>query len=164
MRSFAFPRNEVGHLDVLKEYGFVSYRGPEPQGDGRKNRMTALRRLSNLWDVLTAAEPPVVLPALTDSGVWNIPGSMIYFPMHGLRRYIPVSWRVRRAIKGLNAAVERRRVFHLWFHPTNFADETEAMFSGLREILDRAAALRASNELAVLPMAALAPADSFLSY
>ena len=164
MRSFAFPRNEVGHLDVLKKYGFVSYRGPEPQWYGGKNWPRALQRMGHLWDVISAASPPVVLPQRDESGVWNLPGSMIYFPMHGLRRYIPVARRVRRATKGLNAAVEQKRIFHLWFHPTNLADETEAMFSGLRSILDRVAVLRASNELAVLPMGALAPSDSFLSH
>ena len=30
MRSFAFPRNEVGHLKVLKEFGFLCYRRVEP--------------------------------------------------------------------------------------------------------------------------------------
>ena len=59
---------------------------------------------------------------------------MIYFPMHGLRRHIPVSRRVRRARRGLDAAVRTGRVFHLWFHPTNLADEPEAMFRGLRDI------------------------------
>jgi len=159
MRSFAFPRNEVGHLDVLKDYGFVSYRGPEPQWYEGKRWPTALKRLGHLWDVLMATEPPVVLPRRTDVALWNIPGSMIYFPMHGLRRYIPASRRVKRALKGLDAAVERRRVFHLWFHPTNFADETEAMFSGLRSILDRASSLRARDRLTILPMGAIVPAN-----
>lgn len=159
MRSFAFPRNEVGHLDVLKEYGFVSYRGPEPKWYEGKSWPTALKRLGHLWDVLVAAEPPVLLPERTEVALWNIPGSMIYFPMHGLRRYIPVSRRVKRAIKGLNAAVDQRRIFHLWFHPTNLADEMEAMFSGLRSILDRASFLRARNQLAILPMGEIATAD-----
>jgi peptidoglycan/xylan/chitin deacetylase (PgdA/CDA1 family) len=152
MRSFAFPRNDVGHLDVLKEYGFVNYRGPEPQWYERKNWTHTQKRLSHLWDVLTAAAPPVVLPERTADGLWNIPGSMIYFPMHGLRRFIPVSRRVKRAIKGLNAAVDQKRVFHLWFHPTNLADETDAMFTGLRRIFDRATSLRDRDRLAILPM------------
>src|SRR5215831_19489806 len=28
LRSFAFPRNQVGHLEVLREFGFTHYRGP----------------------------------------------------------------------------------------------------------------------------------------
>ena len=69
----------------------------------------------------------------------SVPGSMIYFPMHGLRRFLPVAVRVRRARKGLAEAVRERGVFHLWTHPTNLADETEAMFGGLRAILQEVA-------------------------
>ena len=156
MCSFAFPRNEVGYLDVLKRHGFAAYRGPERHWYEGKHWPPAIKRLAHLWDVVTAAEPPVELPKRAEAGLWNIPGSMIYFPMHGLRRFIPVSRRVKRAIKGLNAAVEQTRVFHLWFHPTNFADEVEAMFSGLVSVLDHASSLRSRNELEILPMGAFA--------
>jgi peptidoglycan/xylan/chitin deacetylase (PgdA/CDA1 family) len=156
MRSFAFPRNLVGHLDVLQEKGFVSFRGPEPQWYEKQSLTPTQKRLGHLWDVITAATPPVVLPEQTENGLWNIAGSMIYFPMHGLRRYIPVSRRVSRAIKGLNAAVEQRRVFHLWFHPTNFADSTEAMFEGLRRILIRASSLREQNRVKFSSMGEIA--------
>jgi hypothetical protein len=91
--------------------------------------------------------PEEVLP-----GLWNIPGSMIYFPMHGRRRHIPLSRRVARAVKGLNAAAEQRRIFHLWFHPTNLAFETDAMFDGLCDIFERASALRDRGDLSVKPM------------
>jgi hypothetical protein len=77
---------------------------------------------------------------------------MIYFPMHGVRRRLPLSLRVSRAFKGLDAAAEERRVFHLWFHPTNLAFETEAMFAGLRHIFERASRLRAEGRLSVMPM------------
>lgn len=152
MRSFAFPRNEVGHLDVLREYGFTAYRGVEPNWYENRRVPEKIRRAMRLLDVLRAAEPPTVLPQATASGVWNVPGSAIYFPMHGFRRHIPLELRTRRAIKGLNAAAKNNRVFHLWFHPTNLADETETMFEGLRVILRHAARLRAENKLRFLPM------------
>lgn len=152
LRSFAFPRNQVGHLDVLREYDFTCYRGPEPHWYERRKVPDAVRRLAHLWQVLTAATPPVVLPERMDNELWNIPGSMIFFPMHGFRRYLPMSLRVRRAVKGLNLAAHRRRIFHLWFHPTNLADQMETMFAGLREILEHADKLRARGELEVLTM------------
>jgi hypothetical protein len=105
-----------------------------------------------LGGVLMAAEPPLVLPEWQVAGIWNIPGSMIYFPNHGFRRYIPMALRVKRAIKGLQAAARQKKIFHLWFHPTNLADDMEAMFSGLRAILARANAMRSRAELAILPM------------
>jgi len=158
LRSFAFPRNSVGHLDVLREHGFRCYRGPGPRWYERDDAPGALGRLAHLADVLSAAEPATVLPEATESGLWNIPGSMIYFPMHGVRRYVPVSRRVARALKGLRAAAAGGRVFHLWFHPTNLADEADAMFAGLREILAQAARLRAEGALRILPMRDLVPA------
>jgi hypothetical protein len=104
-----------------------------------------------------------VLPEWTDAGLWNIPGSMIYFPMHGLRRCIPLRFRVRRAIKGLDAAVQRKRVFHLWFHPTNLATESETMFRGLRSVLDHGRRLCRRGDLVLRTMAALAQPDQQIS-
>lgn len=156
MRSFVFPRDRVGYLDVLAKHGFTCYRGPEPHWYNRERIPGPVKRLGHLWAFLTAAQPPVVLPERAASGLWNIPGSMMYFPMHGLRRYLPLRLRVGRAIKGLNAAARQRRVFHLWFHPTNMADQLEKMFEGLRHILEHADQLRSRHELEVLPMRALA--------
>jgi peptidoglycan/xylan/chitin deacetylase (PgdA/CDA1 family) len=155
LRSFAFPRNRVGHLDVLREHGFTMYRGPDPTWYEGDRWPRPIKRLGHLADVVLARRPPVVLPEEVLPGLWNLPGSMIYFPMHGPRRHLPLSRRVARALKGLDAAVERRRVFHLWFHPTNLAFETEQMFDGLRRIFDRAAALRGEGRLAIKPMGAI---------
>jgi peptidoglycan/xylan/chitin deacetylase (PgdA/CDA1 family) len=163
MRSFAFPRNRVGHLDVLREQGFSCYRGPEPTWYEHGRGPKALRRFGHLVDVLSARRPPVVVPKEVMPGLWNLPGSMIYFPMHGRRRYIPLSLRVARARKGLEAAAQSRRVFHLWFHPTNLADEPERMFSGLRQILAHAASLRAEERLRILPMHSVLEAQAAAS-
>jgi peptidoglycan/xylan/chitin deacetylase (PgdA/CDA1 family) len=160
LRSFAFPRNQVGHLETLRQYGFTVYRGPEPNWYEAKPLPGVVKRLAHFCDVFTAATPPTVLPEYAGEGLWNVPGSMIYFPMHGIRRYIPMSLRVRRAIKGLNAAAREKRVFHLWLHPTNLADQTETMFDGLRAILKHAHALRARRDLEILPMGKLATISS----
>jgi peptidoglycan/xylan/chitin deacetylase (PgdA/CDA1 family) len=156
MRSFAFPRNLVGHLDLLREHGFRCFRGPEPtwhQGGGQGIRT---KRVGHLFDVVTARRPPVVGAQRTPEGIVNIPGSMVFFPMHGRRRHIPVRLRVRRAVAGLERAVREQRVFHLWFHPTNLADEPDAMFSGLEQVFERVSSLRRAGRLEVLPMKAYA--------
>jgi peptidoglycan/xylan/chitin deacetylase (PgdA/CDA1 family) len=152
LRSFAFPRDRVGHLDVLSEYGLMCYRGREPHWYEKRKLPEPIRRLASLSGVLLATEPPLVLPEWQAAGIWNIPGSMIYFPKHGFRRYIPVALRVKRAIKGLEAAVREKKIFHLWFHPTNLADDMEAMFTGVRAILHHADELRAQGKLTILPM------------
>jgi hypothetical protein len=72
-----------------------------------------------------------------------------------MRRHIPLGLRVARASKGLRAAIEQKRMFHLWFHPTNLADESEAMFEGLDAILGEAARLREGSLLENLTMGGL---------
>lgn len=156
LRSFAFPRNRVGHLDVLEQFGFSCYRGPGPRWYERDDSPGPVGRMAHVLDVARAATPPTVLPERTPQGLWNIPGSMIYFPMRGVRRVIPLSRRVTRAFRGLADAVQSRRIFHLWFHPTNLADETEAMFAGLDQILAEAAQLRDEGALRTLTMSAIA--------
>jgi peptidoglycan/xylan/chitin deacetylase (PgdA/CDA1 family) len=156
MHSFAFPRNGIGHLHLLPRFGFTAYRGPAPRWYERRTPPTALQRLARLWSVLIASAPPVVVPEKHGNGPVNIPASMMYFPMHGRRRHIPVSRRVRRARKGLDAAIRAGRVFHLWLHPTNLADQPEAMFSGLREVLAAVRDLRDRGQLSVQTMRTLA--------
>lgn len=152
LKSFVFPRNEIGHLDLLKKFGFDCYRGVEPNWYENRSVSEKLRRGLRLFDVIRAATPPTILPQKDDTGMWNIAGSAMYFPMHGFRRHIPVSTRVKRAVKGINAAVAKKEIFHFWFHPTNMVDEMEKMFDGLRQILEYVAKLRDQGKLDVLTM------------
>jgi peptidoglycan/xylan/chitin deacetylase (PgdA/CDA1 family) len=154
LRSFVFPRNSVGHLDIFPDYGFTCFRA-EPASIKRP-ATSQLARLIRLIETLTASRPAVGLPELTASGMWNIPASMIYVPMHGMRRFLPMSLRVRRAVRGLERAAEESKIFHLWFHPTNLADGIEYMFRGLRQILQHAANLRAEGRLVFRSMGQIA--------
>jgi peptidoglycan/xylan/chitin deacetylase (PgdA/CDA1 family) len=151
-RSFAFPRNRAGHLDLVRDLGFSSYRGPGPRWYENRERAGPVSRLAHLLDFVLATPPPLVLPARTPEGLVNLPGSMVFFPMHGARRALPLSRRVRRAVKGLEAAARERKVFHLWFHPTNLADHPETMLGGLRQIFGRVADLRRRGLLRVAPV------------
>lgn len=156
--SFVFPRNRVGHLDVLAANGLRVFRGPGPRWYERDENPGALGRLAHLAEVALGAPAPTVLPETTAEGLVNLPGSMIYLPAHGVRGLIPVSRRVRRALAGLDDAANRRRVFHMWFHPTNLADRYHPMIGGLREVFARARGLRDAGRLDLRPMAAFAPA------
>lgn len=154
-QTLILPRNCVGHLDVARRHGFRCYRGK--QRAWYESQPRTLQRLGHLLEILTARTPASVLPQ-EDAGMWNIPGSMLYTPARGLRRYVPVWLRVLRANRGLDAALRQKRVFHLWFHPTDLTCRTEAMLDGLRQIFERAAKLRDAGELDILPMRDLIPA------
>ena len=155
-QTLILPRNCIGNLDIARRHGFRCYRGQEPVWYQSQPRV--VRRLGHLLEILSARTPVSVMP-LQNAGMWSIPGSMLYTPAFGLRRYLPVWLRVLRAKRGLNAALRQKRLFHLWFHPTDLTRRTEAMLDGLRQIFERAASLRDAGQLDILPMRDLIPAD-----
>lgn len=160
LRSFVFPRNRVGHLPVLARHGFSVYRGPSPRWFDQPENPRLLRKLGHLADILAARTPPTVEPTPAQDGLVNLPGSMLFTPSFGLRRFVPVWLRVLRARRGLREAVRTGKVFHLWFHPTDLAVRPKAMLGGLRQVLETADAMRKAGELAILPMGTFAPLDT----
>lgn len=156
LRAFVFPRNVVGHLDLVARHGFTCWRGPAPDWYSRPGVPRVAGRLAHLADVARAARPPTVLPERGPHGLWNVPASASFLPSDGVRRVIPVSRRVDRALAGLSDAVDQRRVFHLWLHPINLASHPEPMLAGLCRVLDQAARLRDAGRLDVLGMAQVA--------
>lgn len=154
--SFVFPRNRVDHLDVLVEHGIRVFRGPGPRWYERDENAGALGRMAHLLEVALGIPGPTVLPQTRPDGLVNLPGSMIYFPAHGIRGLVPIQRRVRRALAGLDAAASQRRVFHLWFHPTNLADRLHPMMSGLRRVFQKVSALREAGALDARTMGSFA--------
>ena len=154
--AWVFPRNQVGHLDVLASRGIRVFRGPGPRWYERDENPGVLGRIAHLLEVAAGTAAPTVLPEMTAEGLVNLPGSMIYLPAHGIRGLVPVGQRVRRAIGGLEDAAERNRVFHLWFHPTNLADRYQPMMAGLRTVFERVRTMRAALRLDVRSMGSFA--------
>ena len=60
LKSFIFPRNSVGHLDVLAEHGLSTFRGVTPAWYTRLPGPP--RRLARLVDSVLPIPPPVVAP------------------------------------------------------------------------------------------------------
>jgi peptidoglycan/xylan/chitin deacetylase (PgdA/CDA1 family) len=156
----AFPRNRINHVDLLARHGFTAFRGQDLCWYERTNRRRWYHRLGHLAEIIAAAAPPAVEPVWHGAGIWEIPGSMLYTPSYGVRRFVPAALRVSRARKGLEAAVRERRIFHLWFHPTDLVVRMDAMLDGLRRIFEQASELRAAGKLQVLPMGGIVTALS----
>lgn len=149
LKSFVFPRNQVGFIEELKKYGFESYRGIEPSW--YKNSSGYLKKFAHMIDQIFSITPPVVMPELVN-GLVNIPASMLYLSMQGFRKHIPLKSRINKAKKGLDKAVAENKIFHLWFHPFNLASNPEKMLEGLREIIIYADELRNNNLLDIKTM------------
>ena len=139
LRSYVFPRNQVNvrYLTSLQRSGIRAYRGNEPVLSRRAAPFASQRRVWNriarlsdscvdLYGDQTSAWPPHL--ALT-----SIPASRYLRPysraLHGLQ-----SCFLQRIKKAMKHAAERGEIFHLWWHPEDFAtSERNLLF--LRQVL-----------------------------
>lgn len=152
LHSFVFPRNDVGHRDVLASYGFTSYRGVRPRR--WFDAMPAPRAGKLLDFTLVRSAPPLVTPTVDEYGLVNLPASLDLFGFEGAARSLaspvfgdPI---VRQARVGIDRAIESEGVFHCWLHPNNLLAERD--FARLRAILSYLADRRDSTSLAVETM------------
>lgn len=153
LRSFVFPRNKSGHVDVLARHGFTVWRGAEPTWHGLHG---AGARLAHLADVARAATPATVLPFRDEHGLVCYPASATFLPVDGVRRLIPIRQRVRRCVRGLEQAAAEHRAFHLYFHPINLAGAPSELLAGVEAVLDHACRLRDAGRIEILSMGEVA--------
>ncbi len=143
--SMVHPRNRIGHVDVLREHGFRSYRGRRP--------VTAPSGLrERLIDLAVGSERTVVRP-IEEDGIWNLPAT-IMFDVDAR----PRTWKlwIRQVERRLDQAVAQQSLFHLWFHPHNLRDHPDAAFAALDHICERAARHRDAGRLDTVTMGGLA--------
>lgn len=154
LRAFVFPRNVEGHHAVLRDAGFTAYRGADPTWHAGLGGVVG--RSARYLDHFAALPPPVTEPSETLPGLWNVPGSMLLLHRSGARRYVSLEARIRKAQRGLEAARERQRVFHLWTHPFNLASDPRGLLRVLERIVHDAAVMREQGQLAIETMSAIA--------
>lgn len=142
--SFVFPRNEVGHLEVLAETGFTVYRGRTSLPEGASSVLATLARNESL----------LVEPRIDSHGLVDVPASVFCFGFEGaLRRAAERLWNdpmVELARRGIDQAAESDGLFHLWLHPNNLTTPADAdRFERIVEHVDRR---RSTSDLQVETM------------
>jgi len=136
LSSFVFPRNEVGHRDVLADHGFACYRGNAPPAGPT---VPLGRQVSKLMGGMTRAPvPPLVDATIDEHGLVDVPASLYLFGFQGLARRLVDTVRgdpvVRSVRRGLNAVTGTDRILHLWLHPNNL--RTDADVERLQRVLE----------------------------
>ncbi|GMU73925.1 MAG: hypothetical protein AMXMBFR44_1240 [Candidatus Campbellbacteria bacterium] len=147
--SFIFPRNKEGHYDVLKENGIRAYRGVTKTWYDRFPKITKpLWRGLDFWLPIARTHTP----RRHESGLLNIPDSLFFITRRGLQKLLPPSQLVRKMRYGIDEAVTRGEVFHLWFHPSNFSYDTETQLKIFERVLAHACSLRDKGLLDIVTM------------
>jgi hypothetical protein len=152
---FIAPRGATGYRDKLSAAGIMAYRGNTPRWY-RSIPVRPLQRLMHLLSFVTALQPPVVTPSVDGRGMIDVPESMLFMGRNGIRSIIPAWALVKKAAKGLERAAERKQIFHLWLHPSNFTHRTEEQLTAFESVLISAEKLRDSRQLEVLSIGDIA--------
>ena len=121
LKSFVFPENKIGHIEVLKENGFKIYRG-ENLGRYDPNQSFLIRKFNGGINKIIA--PPTEPKWM--NGIWEIPSSMFFCDPQIKFSVLP------RAKIGLYRAIKSKKVFHIWLHPHNLL-----MYPSLKDDLDK---------------------------
>jgi peptidoglycan/xylan/chitin deacetylase (PgdA/CDA1 family) len=150
LRSFVYPRNSVGHQDVLRRHGFVAYRGARP--DPFAALPGVVGRLARAADQIRPTARSVVRP-VDENGLWNFPATALYGIDH--QRGEARLWH-HQLHRRLEHAARHRGLFHLWFHPHNLQRDPERALHRLEGICEHAARLRRAGRLDTLTFGGLA--------
>ncbi len=138
-KSFVFPRNKISHLELLKKYKFKSYRGKD----------------ATQYELLIPRIPPTGKIKIIKKLV-EIPSSMYFVSSRGVRNYIPYGLRLLKSKLGIRNAIKNNEIFHLWFHPIDFADNTNSLLREFEQILKYADKKRSKKLLEIKTMEQIA--------
>ena len=152
LSSFVYPYNSIGHIGILKKYDFITYRGKEPYWFPLNG---VLGKIFMAIDLFLPTSPPVSNPYYV-GGLINIPGSYYFLSERGIRRFIPKNLRFQKAKKGIDKAIKDKKVFHLWTHPIDFADNTDKLLEEFTLIIQYADKKRREEKLAINTMRQIA--------
>jgi peptidoglycan/xylan/chitin deacetylase (PgdA/CDA1 family) len=140
LSSYVFPRNQANprYLPALERAGVKCYRGAEPAAANRPAESEQQRRFYkragrladsylNLFGAKTHPWPHVQALA-------SIPGSRYLAPYRGWLEAL--EWaRLQRITGAMEHAAQHGEIFHLWWHPEDFAYDCDLNLRFLRSIL-----------------------------
>ncbi|MEY4766853.1 MAG: hypothetical protein RI907_3526 [Pseudomonadota bacterium] len=146
LESVVFPRNEIGHLGLLRQAGFKVYRQRPPEG--LRGRLTSLAREWNMLERANAERPRA------HQGWAALPCGLFLNWPSGVRAMVPVGVTVQRWRSALRHAAHTGRDVHMWFHPHNLITAPAMRFT-FEAVMAEVSTLVKSGDLVVRTMSEL---------
>lgn len=159
-RVFTFPRGYVGHIDILKEFGFVAFTDVPPKlYPCLKLDKTTSNRLKTYFSLMAQFlsyyflyPPHVVSPVEPLRGLWSFPVCLGY----GKKPLIPLRLVTFKAMQGIGRAIREEKIFSMYTHLRNLgANARGSCFCEVEKILSYVNNLRQEGKLAVKTMSDL---------
>ena len=140
--SIVFPRNQINpvFLRICKKYGITAYRGNQENRFWKNDRYeneSIVKKAGRVIDAYfniskTKAYTIETLPKHA-IGILNIPANRFLRPNSG--KSFLEKRKIKRIKKEMYKAAKTGTVYHLWWHPHNFAGDKAIAFDQLEELL-----------------------------
>ena len=143
-KSFVFPCNEIAHINLLKENGYIIYRGRTAAKHNLSPNLISRKIMSGIKKII--AHP--VEPRWMD-GIWEIQSSMQFCDQQ-----IPQSPLIR-ARSGLKKTIKTKKVFHVFLHPWNLL-MYKRLEADLEKFLKYVSKKRTEGKIEIMTMGQLA--------
>ena len=145
LKSYVFARNQinVNYFNLLKTYGFNSYRGNEKHwfynGDiNIKSENTIFARFIRGIDHyinLSGNNTYSLEDCKNTKELYEIPSSQFLRINHFRKLSFLNELKFKRIKDSMKYAAANGRIFHLWWHPHNFGDDINYSIGFLKKIL-----------------------------
>ncbi|MEX0930288.1 MAG: polysaccharide deacetylase family protein [Candidatus Paceibacterota bacterium] len=137
VKSIVCPQNKtISALNraALRRCGITNYRGAD-ELYGNNTPATRAKRFLDSYMRIQKYGTKRWDQVLERDGMVNVEGSIILRPFTPALRHLD-SLKLRRITTYMEHAAKSGEIFHLWWHPHNFATYTKENFRLLRSILD----------------------------
>jgi len=140
-KSYVFPRNQANsaYLSSLERSGIWSYRGNEvadtKKSAAREEQRRLYRRALRLLDAHVDIDGYQTFPWPNRPEFISIPASRYLRPYHPVLHPFE-DLRLRRIRVAMKHAAETGEIFHLWWHPEDFASDLSQNLRVLRQVLE----------------------------
>lgn len=157
-KVFAFPRDYVGHIGALKDFGIVGFRDTPPK---LYPCLPLERTISNFVKTYFSLfiqflsyyiffPPHVVTARESLPGLWSVPGCLPY----SKKPLIPLRLVTFKAIQGINRAIREGKIFSMYTHMRNFGED-DRLLSDFEKILSHVNRKREEGALEMRTMTEL---------
>ena len=147
--SLVFPRNQYNpeYLQVCKEMGILTYRGNEEAwyfAPDSKEGTTLKKKIYRTLDcyINISGHNTYKLLDLISEKPYNIPSSRFFRPYMAKGGMPLEELKLRRIKNSMNYAAKNNLLYHLWWHPHNFGQNTNRNMDTLKRVLEHYSKLK----------------------